>query len=74
MPPMTTAPTTMSPPTPIAGMRHVPRTAVTMNMIATSRATIARMLFDGMTACTSVYEAPSNRSPSRVRIEYRSRK
>ena len=71
MPPIAMADTTMRP-TPIAGRRQSPRNAVTMNSAATKIATTVRMPLAGITACTSEYEAPSNRSPAFVRIEYRS--
>ncbi|CPU65018.1 Uncharacterised protein [Mycobacteroides abscessus] len=59
-------------PTPMAGRRQLPRTAVTTNRAATKSATTVRIALDGITACTSAYDAPSNFAPPDVRIEYRS--
>ena len=43
-----------------------------MNITATKIAMPARIAFDGMTALTSVNEAPANLRPVFVRIENRS--
>ena len=51
---------TMSRAVPTMGRRHRPMMAVTMNRMATSAATPARIARAGMTALTSAYDAPTS--------------